>query len=206
MTAAAQPPARIVVKLGGSLARDAALGHWLRELADSRSARFVVVPGGGPFADAVRDAQRLWRFDDAIAHAMAVEAMDQFGRVLCAIEAGSVPCTTLRQIEQAWAGGHLPVWLPSNLMAGDLSLARTWDVTSDTLAAWLAWTLRADGLLLVKSCEIPATCDPARLAAAGVVDLALPDFLARSPTAFQVVQKNGWRDLSQFITRFKCRV
>ena len=197
----------IVVKLGGSLAADASLAHWLRELAGSRSARFVAVPGGGPFADAVRAAQRVWRFDDDVAHGMAVGAMDQFGRMLCGIETASIPCSTLPEIEAAWDANRLPVWLPGRMMAGERQLARSWDVTSDTIAAWLGQALGASGLLLVKSCELPhGRCDPAALAAAGIVDPALPAFLAGSGLPLHVVQRDRWAELGRIVTRVACRV
>jgi aspartokinase-like uncharacterized kinase len=200
--------ARVVVKLGGSLAGDPSLAHWLRELALSPSARFVVVPGGGPFADAVRAAQNVWHFSDETAHAMAIGAMDLFGRMLCGIETGSIPCSTPSQFEDAWSRGQLPVWLPGiMMMAGEVQLPRSWDVTSDTIAAWLAEALRADGLLLVKSCQLPADLkDPAVLAAAGVVDPALPGVVSRSGIAFHVVQRERWSELSRVVTRFSGRV
>jgi aspartokinase-like uncharacterized kinase len=196
----------IVAKLGGSLAADASLANWLRWLAHEGSARFVAVPGGGPFADAVRAAQQRWRLSEDVAHAMAIGAMEQFGRMLCGIELGSMPCSTLDQIEQAWSGGRLPVWMPVRLMEQDQELERTWDVTSDTIAAWLANSLGADGLLLVKSCELPNDQrDPAVLAAAGIIDAALPAYLSRKPMPLQVVRKEQWRELPQLVTRMTSR-
>jgi aspartokinase-like uncharacterized kinase len=195
----------VVAKLGGSLAADPSLAHWLRTLAQDRSARFVVVPGGGPFADPVRVAQQRWRFSDEIAHAMAIAAMEQFGRMLCGIELGSIPCSSVRQIEQVWSDGRLPVWMPGRLMAQDQQLPRTWDVTSDTIAAWLAHLLRA-GLVLVKSCDLPDEAgDPATLASSGIVDAALPDFLSRTSVPLQVVHKDRWNQLAEFVTSMKCR-
>jgi aspartokinase-like uncharacterized kinase len=50
-------PGPNVVKLGGSLHDAAELGGWLAALAEAPGPARVVVPGGGPFADAVRAAQ-----------------------------------------------------------------------------------------------------------------------------------------------------
>lgn len=198
------PPAQaptLVVKLGGSLAMSSALSQWLRELSHHGAARFAVVPGGGPFADAVRTAQRRWRFSDRVAHSMAVGAMNQFGHMLCGIEPRALPCTTLEQIEQAWTQGRLPVWLPAELMH-DSALPANWDVTSDTIAAWLAGSLRVPRLLLVKSCDVPpAWRDPAALAAAGIVDRALPDYLARTGVSLQVMHRDRCSELSQIVSR-----
>jgi aspartokinase-like uncharacterized kinase len=198
----AAPAPWIVVKLGGSLAGDPSLAHWLHELAHNGSTKFVAVPGGGPFADAVRAAQGRWGFSDEVAHAMAIGAMDQFGRMLCGIEVGSISCSTLREIEHARASRRLPIWLPGHLMTGEQRLPRNWDVTSDTIAAWLADALGAMGLVLVKSCEPPVDPgDAAALAAAGVVDPTLPVFLSGRKLALRVIQKDHWSDLNDVVTR-----
>ncbi len=65
-----------VVKLGGSVVRDAALEPWLEVIGDARQP-IVIVPGGGTLADEVRACQRQLGFADATAHRMALLAMDQ---------------------------------------------------------------------------------------------------------------------------------
>ena len=52
----------VVVKLGGSLAASSHLPRLLEQLA--RTPNLVIAPGGGPFADAVRRAQKERGFDD----------------------------------------------------------------------------------------------------------------------------------------------
>ena len=70
-----------IVKLGGSHALGPHLRGWLDAIA-ARAGSIVIVPGGGPFADAVRAAQGPMGFDDCAAHHMALMAMAQFGRAL----------------------------------------------------------------------------------------------------------------------------
>ena len=198
---------RIVVKLGGSLAGDRSLARWLKALVRSGSARFAVVPGGGPFADAVRQSQRTWRFSDEVAHRMAVGAMEQFGRMLNGIEPALVACSTRAQIRATWDHGRVALWLPQRLMRNNNQLAHSWDVTSDTIAAWLARSLRADGLLLVKSCPLPARPDDAAaLASAGIVDQALPGFLAHSAFTFRVAERRQSDRLEPIVTALTGRV
>ena len=72
---------RAVVKLGGSTASSAEMDMWISALAGS-TLPLVIVPGGGPFADQVREAQTRLAFSDMAAHAMAILAMDQFGHVI----------------------------------------------------------------------------------------------------------------------------
>jgi len=56
----------IVVKLGGSFAYSDYLQDWIEALA-ACAGRVVVVPGGGPFDDAVRLAQRQMRHRSGLA-------------------------------------------------------------------------------------------------------------------------------------------
>ena len=70
-----------IVKLGGSHATGPHLKDWLAAIA-AEAGSIAIVPGGGPFADAVRAAQASIGYDDRAAHAMALMAMAQFGRAL----------------------------------------------------------------------------------------------------------------------------
>ena len=69
----------VVVKVGGGLlARGECLDVILAEVsAASREVPMLIVPGGGPFADAVREVDRRVGLGDDAAHWMAVLAMDQ---------------------------------------------------------------------------------------------------------------------------------
>ncbi len=157
-----------VVKLGGSLAFSNNLGHWLRSLT---GLRLVLVPGGGPFADQVRAVQRHWKFADDAAHHMALIAMEQYGRMLCAIQPGLEPAVNLSEIDAVLKRGRVPVWMASVMAMEDAGLERSWNLTSDSLAAWLAGLLQADALILIKSADItsgPASLD--ELMGLGLVD------------------------------------
>jgi 5-(aminomethyl)-3-furanmethanol phosphate kinase len=138
-----------VVKLGGSLFGSAHLRDWLQAL--TREGPLVIVPGGGPFADQVRLAQQQWRFDDSSAHHMALLAMEQFGRMLCALQPGLVAATHPAEIDHVLAEGGCPVWMPTAMALAAPEIRHSWEVTSDSLAAWLAGKLGAQRLLLVKS-------------------------------------------------------
>ncbi len=168
-----------VVKLGGSLFRSAHLRTWLRALA-GRSG-LVLVPGGGPFADQVRAAQARWGFDDSAAHHLALLAMEQFGRMLCALQPGLSPAETLAGIDERLRAGETPVWMPVPMVLADRQLPHGWDLTSDSLAAWLCGTLGAEGLLLVKSAPLADLLTgvaehPAALGEQGIVDRAFGDY------------------------------
>ena len=161
-----------VVKLGGSHAGSPHLRRWLEAIAAEAGA-IVVVPGGGPFADAVRQAQALIGFDDVAAHEMAMMAMAQFGRALQSLNPAFRPARSLAAIRRALKEGKVPVWIPER-MARAARLPETWELTSDSLAAWLADRLRAGRLVLVKHGRYPDRVDVQDLAERGVVDPLFP--------------------------------
>jgi aspartokinase-like uncharacterized kinase len=165
-----------VVKLGGSLFKTAHLKGWLAVLAQTRP--LVVVPGGGPFADQVREAQTQWRFDDTCAHIMALLAMEQFGRMLCALQPGLVAVANRSQIDEVLQRGETPVWMPSAMVMSDAGIEESWRVTSDSLAAWLCAELDMNRLLLVKSVSLQGEDHCAdELARAGIIDSQLGGYL-----------------------------
>ena len=168
-----------VVKLGGSLAAGKALPAWLHRLAEL--APIVVVPGGGGFADQVREQQRRWRFDDRTAHRMALLAMDQYGLMLCGLQPGLQACAGLPALRASLDRGRVAVWLPAAMLAEAPEIEASWDVTSDSLAGWLCSRLDGAGLVLVKSAPIAPAATLAELGAAGVVDAAFDRYRPADP-------------------------
>ena len=159
-----------IVKLGGSLSRDARLPRWLQMLAELGGGRVVVVPGGAAFADAVRAAQAHWGFDDLTAHNMAVLAMAQTAHMLHALEPRLVLVSDEDAILRAQHAGQAVLWMPLSLLRDAPDLITSWDVTSDSLALWLARRLNAERLVVVKACEVKRPHTLQELTAMGLVD------------------------------------
>jgi aspartokinase-like uncharacterized kinase len=170
---------RLIVKLGGSFSSSPQLGEWLDALADTDSS-IIITPGGGPFADAVREAQGMMGFDDEAAHAMALLAMAQYAHALASLHGGFEVAGSLKAIDSVLARGKIPVWQPYPMALEDRSIPQTWCVTSDSLAAWLASRTDAWELILVKSVAPRKKSYTAEaLVREGVVDPEFPRFLAR---------------------------
>jgi dihydroneopterin aldolase len=168
-----------IVKLGGSHANGPHIKDWLAAIA-AEAGPVVVVPGGGPFADAVRSAQARIGYDDSAAHAMALMAMAQFGRALMSLNPALRVAASRSAISRALKDGKVPVWSPEP-MARAAALPETWALTSDSLAAWLAGVLRAGRLVLVKHGRFEAAAvDVCELVARGVVDPLFPRYLKAS--------------------------
>jgi dihydroneopterin aldolase len=189
-------PAPTVIRIGGSFAGSTHLPAWLDAIA-VQAGRVVVVPGGGPFADAVRKAQPDMGFDDRAAHRMALLAMEQYGAALASLRTGWIVASSAAGIRRALADGKVPVWAPSRMVLCAKDVSWSWDVTSDSLAAWLAGRLGARRLLLVKHVEPEA--DELRasdLAARGVTDPAFPGFLRGSGVETFLVGPSGHTTMS----------
>jgi len=168
-----------VIKLGGSLLGSPELKSWLEIVNRHGDGKVVIVPGGGIFADAVREAQRLAGFSDKVAHHMAVLAMDQYGVLMAGLNRGlATAASELEIAERGWQHRGI-VWLPSRMVCADENIPASWDVTSDSLAAWLAHTLGAEHLILVKSIRPPSSNSLESLMRDGVVDASFAEFTAR---------------------------
>lgn len=167
-----------LVKLGGSLSYDPSLRSWLDVLASMGGGRVIIVPGGGPFADLVRDAQHHWDFDDEAAHRMALHAMQQNGLLLAALCPALLPAESEEDLRAVLSKGKTALWLPLSMTQGNPYLDANWSVSSDSIAAWLAGHLNAERLILIKSCRLPGTpFDATALAAGDIVDRAFPKFI-----------------------------
>jgi 5-(aminomethyl)-3-furanmethanol phosphate kinase len=126
----------IVVKVGGSLI--SRIPELVPVLQQSQRPLFIV-PGGGLFADSVRS---LGVSDNTAAHWMAVAAMDQYGWFLASHGLGTTDALMVPE--------RSIVFLPYTYLRQKDPLPHSWDITSDTIAAWAAGLLRLD-LLVLKS-------------------------------------------------------
>jgi len=151
----------VVVKIGGGLlAHPAALDAVVRAVANAaHERRVVVVPGGGPFADAVRAVDTRVGLEPATAHWMAVLAMDQFAHLLAERAARASIVAGPAEIDAALGEGRLAVLAPYAWLRAANPLTHSWAVTSDSIAAWVAGALGAPALVLVKP---PGAADDAR--------------------------------------------
>jgi aspartokinase-like uncharacterized kinase len=178
----------VIIKLGGSLlSKGRELVQLLREYADRTASQLVIVPGGGPFADLIKTiASQLGVSDDA-AHWMAVLAMHQYGLFLAD---GDPVVPTIENLEEVPAAGPLCILLPFKILKADDTLPHSWDVTADTIAAFIAANLGERSF--IKLTDVDGMLDengvvieqirPHELIAQGYrgcIDAALPRFLVQ---------------------------
>jgi aspartokinase-like uncharacterized kinase len=167
-----------VVKVGGALLNAADTFAWaVRELTCApRDGSVLVVPGGGPFADAVRVVDQRLGLSDSAAHWAAVLAMNQYAHVLAthlphAVLVETLPTTMDHATE--WSeerstarpaaerstarSADLPILAPYAWLRCTDRLPHSWDVTSDSIAAHVARATGARRLILMK---LASSVDP----------------------------------------------
>jgi dihydroneopterin aldolase len=167
----------VVVKLGGSVVRSPELPAWLDVIAASKRP-IIIVPGGGALADEVRAAQAKLGFGDGAAHRMALLAMDQLAWAVAGLRAGFEVGETEEALRGTLRQGRVAVWAPYSLVADRSDIPRSWAVTSDSLALWLARRLSAECCYVVKSIERRGRgCSAEQLSRDGVIDDAFPTML-----------------------------
>ena len=169
----------VIIKLGGSLSRSDALINSLNAVEKNYQGRAVViVPGGGAFADQVRLAQQHWQFDDTTAHRMAILAMQQMALMFKGLKPDFAIAHTVGAIQCLLNRQKTVIWSPDIVELDNAGIEASWDISSDSLAAWLAKTLSAAELILIKSAVIDGNLSLYQLAELNIVDKAFCDFVA----------------------------
>ena len=165
-----QPPLSIL-KLGGSLLSLPDVADRLISFVDQHQvANPAVVVGGGDAANLVRDWAQRFELSDSAAHDLALKAMTLNSELLShlsdrfvlADEPGG--CGVLWRPEQIAVLQILPsVARLEAKLSKTQHLPKSWDVTSDSIAAWLALYWNAERLYLLKSIDFPTELNQDRL-------------------------------------------
>ncbi len=140
-----------VLKIGGSLGQEVILPELCHALSEqARRHRLLIVPGGGSFANVVRDSYNKFPIGDSAAHWMAILGMEQYGLLLADLIPDARTVRTLAEAKTWGQAGEVHVFLPYALMRQCDPLPHTWDVTSDSIGAWIAAQTGAALYVLVK--------------------------------------------------------
>ncbi len=171
----------IVVKVGGSLFDWPEFPARLRAYVESRrQERPVLIVGGGPAADWIRQLDRTFGLGAVKAHALAVRSLDLTARVVAEMVPGLEVAERFEDLEPLFTNGRIPVLAPrlpldDDDRDSDRPLAKSWDVTTDSIAARLAVRLGAGELVLLKSVDAPPDASRDELARLRLVDPAFPE-------------------------------
>lgn len=183
-----------VIKLGGSLlTRPDWPGRLNKWLAEQSPADNLLLVGGGEIVEAVRELDRAHHFPQSFTHWLCIELMTATFQIARQLLPEFRPVTAPQQFHQlfsqAFRKGPADQTSPANYLiqvsgfysqdAHTSLLAEDWSTTSDSLAAWLAWEVQADELVLLKSVAAPPAPASGRaygehLACQGIVDAGFP--------------------------------
>ncbi|MCS6865921.1 MAG: hypothetical protein RMJ56_14320 [Gemmataceae bacterium] len=210
----------IVVKVGGSLFDHPGLGRGLRAFLHSRispkggpcvvtppqagvpgaaaggmhlSPEVLLVPGGGAVADVVRLFDRIHQLGEETAHWLALRSLSvtaEFLRQLLAREhTQTEEESRLIHVVDVLAFASADETRPGRL-------PHCWQVTTDSLAARIAWVYGAQKLLLLKSIDIPPATPWLQAARQGWVDAYFPQIAAQLPCPIETINFRSWLEHS----------
>jgi aspartokinase-like uncharacterized kinase len=163
----------VIVKVGGSLFDLKGLGPqlaaWLGTLAPQP---IVLVPGGGPFANVIRQFDVQHGLGEEASHRLALASLTLSARFLAAVVPGAITVDALGACSPLWKEGYIPILDPARMPIGkgDDDLPHSWETTSDSIAARIASVARARLLILLKSVSLPEQMGWGEAALRGYVD------------------------------------
>lgn len=156
--------APVVLKLGGSLLTIPDLMNRLEAVIYRlRPSPVLIVPGGGAAADVIRDLDRKLLLSPEKAHRDSIAAMSYNAALLCRLNKSLRLVRHHDEARRVWSEGHTAVLDADSFLFEQTdktsggSLPASWDITSDSIAAWTARNWQADRLILAKSCDAPET-------------------------------------------------
>lgn len=170
----------IVMKLGGSLFETAPyLLKNLQHYVEYTHLTIFIIPGGGIFADNIRKIDAIENLSTTTSHWMAILAMEQYGYYL----ADKSGIATVNVLDNMTKG--IKILLPYNILLNVDPLPHTWNVTSDSIAGWIANMLCAkfikatdvDGIIHDNKLIATITAPELQLIGTTCVDSILPNLL-----------------------------
>lgn len=97
----------------------------------------LILPGGGKFADSIRDIDKKYPLSEDAAHWMAILSMEQYAYYI--IDNTDLKFTD--SLENIGSGVY--VILPYRILKKTDELEHSWNTTSDTIGAWIAEKVNA---------------------------------------------------------------
>ncbi len=175
-----------VVKVGGSLYDLPDLAPRLRRwLAAECAGGVLLVPGGGPAANVMREFDRRHHLGEEASHWLALRALSLNAHFLAALLSPASVLDDVEACQRAWQENNIPILDVFSFARTDEArpgrLPHSWTVTSDALAARVAVVAQASELVLLKSTTIPPGVDWHEAGRLGWVDAVFAEVLRAAP-------------------------
>jgi len=132
-----------VIKIGGSLFPESAISL-INELEGTNT---LLVIGGGDFANLIRKYDMEIGFSNDVTHETAINSMDILAKLLNDKFNFTKLAKTINQAVKISNDGQIPILLCSELLLIEDPFEHTWDVTSDSIAAYISHLINAKLLI-----------------------------------------------------------
>jgi len=124
----------------------------LKELyEDNTLQKIIIIPGGGSYANFIRSIDRKLVLGDDLAHWMAIFSMDYNGEELNKLFPDLECINDIKKIQRA--SNIFCIFLPYNYLKKKDELPHSWDITSDSIAIYIANKLQLNECYLIKDVE-----------------------------------------------------
>ena len=133
-----------VVKIGGSLFPNYAI-----ELAERlKGTGSLIVLGGGEFANLIRKYDEEINFSEEANHWTAIDCMDIIAKLVNDKVESTRLTYTIEEANRVSDDGFTPIFIVSDFLKSEDPFECSWDVTSDSIAAYVAHLLNANLLIV----------------------------------------------------------
>ena len=133
-----------VVKIGGSLFPNYAI-----ELAERlKGTGSLIVLGGGEFANLIRKYDEEMNFSEEANHWTAIDCMDIIAKLVNDKVESTRLAYTIEEANRVSDDGFTPIFVVSDFLKSEDPFECSWDVTSDSIAAYVAHLLNANLLIV----------------------------------------------------------
>ena len=133
-----------VVKIGGSLFPDHAI-DLAKKLKNTDS---VIILGGGEFANLIRRYDDEQNFSEETNHWTAIDCMDIIAKLVNDKVDSAKLAYSIDEVEQISNEGFTPIFVVSEFLRCEDPFECSWDVTSDSIAAYVSHLLNAKLLIV----------------------------------------------------------
>ena len=129
-----------VVKIGGSLFPDYAI-----ELAEQlNNTNSLIILGGGEFANLIRKYDSTQNFSSDVTHFTAIDCMDIIAKLVNDKVDSTKMAFSIDEINEISDDGFTPIFVVSDFLKKEDPFECSWDVTSDSIAAYVAHIFNAN--------------------------------------------------------------
>ena len=129
-----------VVKIGGSLFPNYAI-DLAKKLENTNS---CIILGGGEFANLIRKYDSEQNFSDEANHWTAIDCMDIIAKLVNDKVKSTKLAYSIEEVNEISNEGFTPIFVVSKFLRDEDPFECSWDVTSDSIAAYVAHLLNAN--------------------------------------------------------------